>query len=167
MEAIYQFDYAILNWMQTNIRSDIMDAIMKAFTFLSEGGIFWIAIAAIMLIPRKTRKYGLAIGAALVLGIIFGNGLLKNAIARLRPYDPAGAYSYLKMNVELIIKTPWDYSFPSGHTLAAFEAATVLTIWKKNINEINCIYPDSLCAIGGNYLFNNNDTCSLVSLKLC
>lgn len=42
---------------------------------------------------------------------------------------------------------------------------SMLTIWEKNINEINCIYPDSLCAIGGNYLFNNNDTCYFFLIK--
>lgn len=43
---------------------------------------------------------------------------------------------------------------------------SMLTIWKKNINEINCIYPDSLCAIDGNYLFNNTDTCYFFLIRL-
>lgn len=51
---------------------------------------------------------------------------------------------------------------PEGSSLSN----SMLTIWKKNINEINCIYPDSLCAIDGNYLFNNTDTCYFFLIRL-
>lgn len=65
-------------------------------------------------------------GAALVLGLILGNGVLKNLFQRVRPYDLENAL----VQVPLIAK-PGDWSFPSGHTLASFEAATVLMIRDK------------------------------------
>jgi undecaprenyl-diphosphatase len=34
--------------------------------------------------------------------------------------------------IPLLIEAPTDYSFPSGHTIASFEAATVLLIRHKN-----------------------------------
>ena len=52
--------------------------------------------------------------------------LLKNIVSRIRPYD-------LKQDIELLIKRLSDYSFPSGHTLASFEAATVLMIKDKRL----------------------------------
>ena len=65
-------------------------------------------------------------GAALVLGVIFGNGILKNLFQRVRPFDLENALVQIP-----IISKPGDWSFPSGHTLASFEAATVLMIRDK------------------------------------
>ena len=62
--------------------------------------------------------------AALLCGLIFGNLLLKPLIARVRPYD-------LREGIELLISKPSDYSFPSGHTLASFEAAVVLMVRER------------------------------------
>ena len=59
----------------------------------------------------------------MLLGLIIGNGLLKNLVARTRPYDLANPVLPKR---ELLINAPTDYSFPSGHTLASFEAATAL-----------------------------------------
>ena len=66
------------------------------------------------------------IGAALILGLIFGNGILKNLFQRVRPYDLEEALVQTPL-----IEKPSDWSFPSGHTLASFEAATVLMIRDK------------------------------------
>ena len=58
-------------------------------------------------------------GVALLLGFLTGNLLLKNCIARTRPFlwDPT---------ISLLIEKPSDYSFPSGHTLASFECAVAI-----------------------------------------
>ena len=58
---------------------------------------------------------------ALVLGLLIGNLTLKPLIARIRPYDA-------NPDVTLLIDRLSDYSFPSGHTLASFEAAAVLLL---------------------------------------
>ena len=96
---------------------------MPLITKLGDAGIFWIALALILLIPKKTRRTGAAMGVAMLIGLIIGNGILKNVIARTRPFDIS--HPVLPKN-RLLIDPPTDYSFPSGHTLASFEAATAI-----------------------------------------
>ena len=76
MEAIqsflYQlavsFDLPILEWIQAHLQCGFMDTIMPIITLFGEGGIFWIAWAVILLIIPKTRKTGLSMIIALLLG---------------------------------------------------------------------------------------------------
>lgn len=72
-----------------------------------------------MLITKKYRKQGVILATALLTGFIVGNVVLKNLIGRARP-------CWLNTDIRLLIATPMDYSFPSGHTLSSFAAATVL-----------------------------------------
>ena len=48
-----------------------------------------------------------------------GTGILKNLFHRVRPCD-------IKTSIELLVKRPVDYSFPSGHTAASFAAVVAL-----------------------------------------
>lgn len=98
------------------------DVIWTAITTFGEAGIFWIALSLLLMIFPKTRKAGFSMGLALLLGVILGNGVLKNVVARPRPYDVSGAISHRLAWGEM----SKDYSFPSGHTLASFEAAVAL-----------------------------------------
>ncbi len=125
-ESIQSVDLSILEWIQTHLVSPFCDGFFSFITHLGDSGILWILIAVAMLFFKKTRKTGLMMGAALVLGLILGNGVLKNLFQRVRPYDLENAL----VQVPLIAK-PGDWSFPSGHTLASFEAATVLMIRDK------------------------------------
>ena len=47
-------------------------------------------------------------------------------IARPRPFDVIGG-------IELLIQAPTDFSFPSGHTSAAFAAAVVMLMNRSNM----------------------------------
>ena len=58
--------------------------------------------------------------AALILDLILCNGILKNLFHRVRPYD-------IRTSIELLVKRPVDYSFPSGHTAASFTAVVALS----------------------------------------
>jgi len=130
-DRIYEFDFAILDWIAEHIHNGFLDVVMPAITFLGDGGWFWIACAVVMLFFKKTRKTGIMMGVALVLGLILCNGLLKNIVARVRPFDLDGAYGSIKTVEDLLVSRPGDKSFPSGHTIASFEAAFVLFHWDK------------------------------------
>ena len=71
----------------------------------------WIVLAALFLIVKKTRKEGVTLAIGLILHVIVCNVLLKNIVARPRPYTEVEGL------VSLIGKLS-DYSFPSGHTVA-------------------------------------------------
>lgn len=118
------FDLPILDWIQANLKCDILDTIMPIITLFGDGGIFWIACAVLLLIFPKTRKIGLGMGFALILGLIVCNITLKPLVGRIRPYE--FQMKHFQKEILLLTKQLHDYSFPSGHTIASFEAATVL-----------------------------------------
>ncbi len=130
MDAIYRFDYSILNYINEHFHTPILDGIFEFLTHLADAGWFWIALAAVLLIFKKTRKTGLVMGGALILGLIFGNGILKPLIGRIRPYDNA-AWEPIVTRATLLITPPHDASFPSGHTLASFEGAFGIFLCNK------------------------------------
>lgn len=100
------------------IHNPILDQIMIFITTLGDSGIFWIAAGLIFLIPKKTRKMGLQVLLSMLCTFIIGNLILKNVIARPRPF----AVEPEALNL-LIISQPGEYSFPSGHTMNGFTAA--------------------------------------------
>lgn len=118
MNWITEIDVSILLFIQENIRMEAMDGVWKWITWLGDAGWFWIALSAALLIPKKTRKVGLASLMSLALGALITNVTLKNLIARPRPFD-------LVDTIVPLIARPHDYSFPSGHTCASFASALI------------------------------------------
>ncbi len=121
-----QFELKILDFIGDKMQCAFLDFILPLITKLGDKGIFWIILAVVLLCIPKTRKIGLSMGIALIIGLLVGNVFLKNVVARIRPYD-------LNTGVELLISKLSDFSFPSGHTLASFEGATVLLIKNKKL----------------------------------
>ena len=137
----------VLDWIADNLHCGFLDAVMPAITFLGNGGWFWIAVAAVMLLFKKTRKTGLMMGVALICGLLVGNMFLKPVVGRIRPYEVTDK------TIELLIKTPHDFSFPSGHTLASFEAAVVLFIRERKYIGIPAMVLAALIAFSRMYLY--------------
>ena len=102
----------ILNWLQS-LHTPILDKIMQLITHLGDMGIIWIILTIVMLLIPKTRKSGVIMAAALIVDVILCNVILKNLIARVRPYDVYTA-------VQVLV------AFPSGHTAASFASVTAL-----------------------------------------
>ena len=109
----------ILLWIQDNLRNDVLTPFFVVITSLGNAGILWILITAGLLIPKKTRKVGILCVAALLFSFLIDNVLLKNLVARTRPYEVIEGLTYL-------VKKPVDYSFPSGHTGTSLDTAVVL-----------------------------------------
>ncbi len=124
------FDLPILEWIRTTLWCDALDVVMPIITMFGDAGIFWIACSVILLLIPKTRKTGLGMIIALMLGLIVCNITLKPLVARIRPYD---LQAQLGVTINLLNGTMHDFSFPSGHTIASFEAATVLLINNKKL----------------------------------
>lgn len=116
MDAILQLDQNILLFIQEYIRHDWMDWFWKGITHLGDFGIFWILLTIVLLIPKKTRKAGLASALALIIGTLITNVAIKNVVARIRPYE-------VIQELDLMIEKQKDFSFPSGHTCASFASA--------------------------------------------
>ena len=117
------FDLPILDWIQANLQSGFMDVFMPFITKFGDHGLFWMIVAAILFIIPKTRKTGLGMAIAMMIGLLICNVTLKPLVGRIRPYD---LQAELGITIQLLGERMHDFSFPSGHTIASFEAAVVL-----------------------------------------
>ncbi len=122
LELITNADIQILLLIQENIRTPWLTPIVTFLTSLGNAGILWVLLSALLLIPKKTRKIGCASFIALFASLVINNLILKNLVARTRPYD---AFQELAP----LVTRPSDFSFPSGHTGSSFASAYVL--WRR------------------------------------
>ncbi|GFP77722.1 phosphatase PAP2 family protein [Clostridium fungisolvens] len=120
ISAIYGIDNSILDFISNNLHSLWLDKLMISLTDLGDGGIIWIAIALGLIVSKKYRKSGFMLLMAILLGALFGEMIIKNIVQRARPFTHVPG-------MELLIKKPNSYSFPSGHTTASFAAAGILS----------------------------------------
>ncbi|MBQ3865899.1 MAG: phosphatase PAP2 family protein, partial [Clostridia bacterium] len=132
------WDTGILVWIQEHLTNPFFDAVLPFISHLVDKGWIWIVLSLILICIPKTRKIGWTMGVALLLGLIFGNGILKNVIARTRPYDlyPELYHQFNEKLTEggplrLLVAAEHDLSMPSGHTLASFEGALGLFLRNK------------------------------------
>ena len=120
------FDLPILDWIQANLQSGLLDTIMPIITMFGDAGIFWMICATLLLFTRKHRRTGLGVWFALALGLLVCNIILKPMVGRMRPYD--FQMEHFQVAIDLLIDKETSLSFPSGHTIASFEAATVMLL---------------------------------------
>lgn len=133
--TFHSFDYAILefcHWL-AETAGGFFGPVMNFLTVTADNGYALFALAVLLLLFPKTRKTGICVAIAVIVGIIFTNLTIKNIVARPRPYAS---------DVEAF-KEWWTYagahleskfSFPSGHTTAAASAmaALCLCLFKKH-----------------------------------
>ena len=157
------FDLPVLDWIAANLWCPALDAIMPVITALGDAGIFWMAIAAALLLSRKTRRVGVGMGIAMLTGLLLCNATLKPLCQRPRPYDYQ--YDVFGKLIPLIIERQHDFSFPSGHTIASFEAAGVIALNNKKWG-IGALVLACLIAFSRLYLYVHYPTDVLVSIVL-
>lgn len=157
------FDLPILDWLAEHLHCGFLDAVMPAITVLGNGGIFWIVLAVIMIIIPKYRKAGLSMGLALLMGLVVCNLTIKPLVARIRPYDYQ--LEHFGNTVSLLIQAPHDYSFPSGHTIASFEAAIALLLYNRKLG-IPATVLAVLIAFSRLYLYVHYPTDVIVSVAM-
>ncbi len=119
LDFIQNADWSILHWIRENLRCGALDFLLPKLTLLGEGGAVWIAVGLALLLSKKYRRYGICLLGALVAGLLICNIGLKNIVARPRP-------CWLE-SIDLLVKNPKDYSFPSGHTWSAVTGVWVAT----------------------------------------
>lgn len=146
-----------LYWLQ-ELHNPIPDRIMIFITSLGNGGIFWICLGVILAFIPKTRKCGISMLLAMALTFVLGNLILKNVVARPRPFTVA-------TDVVLKIPRPGEYSFPSGHTMNSFAAATTIFLYYRKAG-IGALILASLIAFSRMYLFVHYPTDILAGMLL-
>lgn len=109
------WEIELLLWLQEVIP---FKAFFAFITHFGDAGIFWIVIGLILVATKKNRKEGFQLLMAIALMALVVNVTIKPMVGRIRPFD---VYP-----IDLLVKAPHDYSFPSGHTAVSFAAAYVL-----------------------------------------
>lgn len=112
----------ILNILQT-LRNPFLDWLMPVISHMGNG-VLYIVLAVVLLCFKKTRRIGVVLTLALILEYTIVSFLLKPAVARPRPYT-------VNTLIQLLIEEPKDWSFPSGHTSAAFTMIFALYFMKN------------------------------------
>ena len=112
-------DQTILHGIHAALTGPFLDFLMPKITAFGNGGAIWLLAAGCLLCTKKYRRQGVLLLGGLAVGVLVGNVALKNLIARPRP-------CWVE-SVPLLIASPTDYSFPSGHTLSSAIGATILT----------------------------------------
>lgn len=164
------FDLPILEWIQANLQSGFMDFIMPIITIFGDAGIFWMVWAAVLLFFPKTRKTALGMAFAMMMGLVICNMILKPMVGRMRPYDfqineLGKTWNDILLTGKLLVDTPHDYSFPSGHTIASFEACVVLLLNDKRMG-IPALILAILIAFSRMYLYVHYPTDVIASVIL-
>ena len=131
----YDLDYAILAFCHglAERLGWLLSPILNLITLTGYKGLFLIALSIAMIVFRKTRRTGICALLALTIGALFTNIIVKNLVARPRPYD--FDLDHLRVWWEYVgSHAESDKSFPSGHMTAAcaFTSGFVLSRgWKK------------------------------------
>jgi len=146
------YDQAILSLMHRLAVSmgGLLTPLCKLITLLGEKGlIFFVAAIALLLFPR-TRKAGVCMFGAVCCGALITNIILKDAIARPRPFMTEEMYR----NFWTYIGSPAEdgYSFPSGHVTAAAAGMVSLCLSRGRKWVLPSIIWVLLMAISRNYL---------------
>ena len=110
------FEFSILYLIQS-LRTPAFDQVVLFITSLAN--YVWIILIIWLLLNKPTRKLGVILAVAMILQYLINGGILKHLFARVRPCN-------VDTTVDLLIKRPKGFSFPSGHSAAAFCAVGVL-----------------------------------------
>ncbi len=123
------FDMSVFTFFGEQIQGAVMNIVANFITFFG-GSEFIIPMAVAGLVCcffKKTRKFGMAVLFAVLVGTLLTNIIFKPMFARPRPYvyyadNPLfmSWYEFAGAHVES------DKSFPSGHTTGAFEIGIAL-----------------------------------------
>ena len=145
MILLTSIDGQILLWIQEHIRCDILTPIIRFITHLGDAGMIWIVLTVVLLLVPKTRRVGCMTAVALLLTLLVDNVLLKNLVARIRPYDQIP-------ELHILIERQVDFSFPSGHSAASFSVAMAIYLsGHKKVGTAALIFA-SLIAVSRLYL---------------
>lgn len=143
IEAILRADKILLDWVQA-LRTQTLDIVMPAVTFLGDAGLFWIVWAVILCFFPKSRKTGLLMIAALAATFVISTLGLKNLFARPRPC--------VQFPKEFFYACPSGFSFPSGHSVSSFAAAGVL-FFRREKGRVAALILAGLIAFSRAYLY--------------
>ncbi len=126
MDYIHRLDYRIIQLINSKLRYRILDFFMIAITYLGSDVFAMGLILGLVLLPAHYfRPFALQSAFSLFISAILVQ-VLKRLIRRKRPFEVIKSLRTIKIGVD-------QYSFPSGHTTAAFALAMSISILTSGI----------------------------------
>ena len=113
---ISQLDLAVSSFFASLSAPAIFDTAMVYASAIANSGLIWIALGAVLLCFKRTRKSGFILLFALLTSFILSEWIIKPLVMRPRPFE------VLKLS-SLLIDFPSGSSFPSSHSTTSFAAA--------------------------------------------
>ena len=128
----------------------LLTPLAKLITFLGEKGIVFLLLAFVLMCMKRTRKLGVCMFGAVCCGALITNIVLKDLIARPRPFEGTALYREWWMAVGSPAED--GFSFPSGHITAAAAGMTSLCFAKDRRYWKPAVAVVLAMAVSRNYL---------------
>jgi undecaprenyl-diphosphatase len=120
IKRLRRADDRVLLYIDACVKNRFFNFLMPPISYMGNNGAIWIIASVPLLMNAQRRRLGVELIIALAIASVIGNFVIKPLIGRLRPFES-------DLDFSIIIKIPLDFSFPSGHTAAAFAAAVVMS----------------------------------------
>lgn len=125
-QAFFSFDkgaFIVMNNLQ-KVAGGFFSPFCEFISFFGDGGIFLIILSLVLMLFRKSRKVGVSMLLAIGVGALFTNVILKNVVARERPFNASPLYHAFWLDAGA--SSVSEFSFPSGHTTVVMTSMTAL-----------------------------------------
>lgn len=126
MKAFFEYishrDIRLLKFINNSWKCNFLDFIMPVMTYLGSFSFIFIFCTAAFLLSDAMLST-MAVKAMISVTISTGVGkILKVSVTRLRPFINIPNLNIKKIGIDM-------YSFPSGHTTAAFSLAVMIALY--------------------------------------
>ena len=146
------YDSAILGGLHSMAESagTVLTPLMKLITLLGEKGLVFFILAVVFACFARTRDLGVCIFGAVCCGALITNIILKDNIARPRPFETVEQFRQWWQ----FVGPPAEdgFSFPSGHVTAAAAGMTAIALMKGKKFILPSVLVVVFMGISRNYL---------------
>ena len=149
--TFYNFDKAVFCAMHNLAKNagGFFTPFAKVLSVFGEGGLFFIALAIALMLFKSTRRVGFTVLLAVGVGALFTNVIIKNAVARPRPFTQEEYKPFWEF---VSAKRQSEFSFPSGHvTVTTTSMVAIGFSCKKKLGWL-CLIAVPLMAFSRVYL---------------
>ena len=130
----------------------VLTPVMRIITFLGEKGWPFFLLALIFMLTARKRDLGVCIFGAVCCGALITNIILKDSVARFRPFENTSYPEYELWWMAVGSPAEDGFSFPSGHVTACAAGMTAITLMRGKKWIIPSAVTVLLMMISRNYL---------------
>ena len=150
--AFAGYDKALLSVLHSAAEAagGFLTPLMKLITLLGEKGLLFLLLAVGLMCFARTRRVGLCIFGAVCCGALITNIVLKDLVARPRPFESVELYRQWWAAVGSPAED--GFSFPSGHVTAAAAGMSALCFMRGKKLILPSVLVVFLMGVSRNYL---------------